>query len=305
MPDPIADATALFQSQRPRLLGLAYRMLGDRAAAEDVVQEGYLRWSRIDPATLANPGAFLTRIVTRLAIDDLRARKARREVHGGPWLPEPVIDGDHEPWGLGEDISSVLMVALERLSPLERAVFLLHDIFERDFAEIAETLERTPEACRQLASRARRHVGRDQRRHALDAGEGERLAQAFLVASRRGDVDALRRMLAEDAVLVTDGGGVRPAALLPILGRERILRFYAGLARKADHRVPPRLPGRWILGGPGLVTLEADGLPQVTTLEVGVDGTITHVHVLRDPAKLRALVAGVEAGFSSPASPGP
>jgi RNA polymerase sigma-70 factor (ECF subfamily) len=264
-------------------------MLGDRAAAEDVVQDSFLRWRGVDPGTIDNPAGYLTRVVTRLSIDALRVRRRSADSYPGPWLPEPIAGADHVPMGLGEDISAALMVALERLSPLERAVFLLHDIFEGEFSEIAETLGRTPEACRQLASRARRAVAGDRRRYPLDVEEGARLVEAFFHASRQGDVAALERILTEDAVLLTDGGGIRPAALRPILGRDRIIRFCAGLARKAGFVLPKWRREERITGTPGFVTLESDGLPQVTLVEPR-DGRILAIHVIRTPLKLKAFM---------------
>ncbi|MCF8482625.1 MAG: RNA polymerase sigma factor SigJ [Rhodospirillum sp.] len=279
----------LFWSQRPRLLGLAYRMLGDRAAAEDVVQDSFIRWRDVDPDTITNPAGYLTRVVTHLSIDALRVRQRLVPSYPGPWLPEPIGEADHGPMGLGEDISAALMMALERLSPLERAVFLLHDIFETEFSEIATTLGRTPEACRQLASRARRAVAGSRRRYPLDVKEGARLVEAFFLASRGGDVAALERLLTEDAVLFADGGGIRSAALRPIVGRDRVVRFCAGLARKAGFIPPEWRQEERITGTPGLVTLEADGLPQVTLVEPRV-GRIAAIYVIRNPLKLKAFL---------------
>jgi RNA polymerase sigma-70 factor (ECF subfamily) len=294
-----AGAALSFEPQRRRLTGLAYRMLGSVAEAEDAVQEAYLRWHGADRGSVADPRAFLSRTVARLCLDRLRSARARREAYVGAWLPEPWLEATRGPWGepgeedaAGEagDVSVALMTALERLSPLERAAFLLHDVFEADFAEIGRALGRTPAACRQLAARARRNLRAPRPRFALAPGEGEAIAEAFFRASRGGDLDALRRILAEDAAVVTDGGGVRNAALNPILGRERAVRLFAGLARKAGGAAPAVLRRGPINGLPGFVTVEPDGALQTTALEIR-DGLVAAVYVVRNPHKLAHVAA--------------
>jgi RNA polymerase sigma-70 factor, ECF subfamily len=282
-----------FEAHRDHLLGLAYRMLGSIAEAEDVVQEAYLRWHAADTGDVADPRAYLARVVTRLGLDHLKSARVRREHYVGPWLPEPVVDADALSAGTAseyaDDVTVALLLALERLSPLERAAFLLHDVFDLDFAEVARTLDRSEAACRQRAAGGRAHVREARPRFPVDPGDADRLAAAFLAASREGDADALRAILAEDAVLRSDGGGKRPAALAPILGRDRIVRFFAGVTRKlreAGYVLTPALAR--INGQPGVVLRDADGVVQTIALEVR-DDAIVAVDIVRNPDKLGHL----------------
>jgi RNA polymerase sigma-70 factor, ECF subfamily len=227
-----------FEAHRRALTGLAYRMLGSRAEAEDVVQDAYLRWRGADRDAVGAPRRYLGMVVTRLCLDRMKSAQARREVYVGKWLPEPVVDEplDSDIGSLTHDLSVALMLVLERLSPLERAAFLLHDVFGLNFAEVADTLGRGEAGCRQLAARARVHIEAARPRFTASREVGSRLAAAFCAASETGDTQALRRLLAEDAVLNTDGGGKRPAALNPIYGADKILRFLAGITRKSQAR---------------------------------------------------------------------
>ncbi|MQT12628.1 sigma-70 family RNA polymerase sigma factor [Segnochrobactrum spirostomi] len=287
VPPAASDAAARFEPLRRRLVGLAYRMLGSRAEAEDIVQDAYLRWHGTDREAVEDAGAFLKRVVTRLCLDRLKAARTRRETYVGPWLPEPVLAEDvlidAGPSGIAHDVGVALMLALERLSPLERAAFLLHDVFELGFDEVARILDRDPSACRQLAVRARDHVAAARPRFTVSESEGRRIADAFLAASRGGDLAALQSMLAADAVLHTDGGGKRSSALNRVFGGDKIARFFAGLARK--NRPPSAVRPATINGLPGFVTIEADGVPQTTALEIGPAG-ITAVYIVRNPDKL-------------------
>jgi RNA polymerase sigma-70 factor (ECF subfamily) len=287
------DPTGAFTAIRGELIGLAYRMTGSLAQAEDIAQETFLRWNAADQAQVEVPRAFLLKIAARLSLDHLKSARSRRETYVGPWLPEPVVE-DLEPpqqaaLSRAQDISVAFLLTLQRLSPAERAVFILHDLFETPFAEIAALLNRNEAACRKLASRARALLGEGSPRHAVSESEAKRIARAFFAASRDGDVAALRALLARDVVLHTDGGGIRPAALNPVLGVEKVGRFFAGLARKAAGRPhPPLLHLGRINSLPGYVTLEADGLPQTTALEVQ-DGRVTAIYIMRNPEKLAAL----------------
>jgi RNA polymerase sigma-70 factor, ECF subfamily len=228
-------------------------------------------------------------VVTRLCLDRMKSAQARREVYVGQWLPEPVVD---EPLdsditnSLTHDLSVALM--LERLSPLERAAFLLHDVFGLKFAEVAETLGREEAACRQLAARARGHIEAGRPRFAASREVGSRLAAAFRVASESGDAQALRRLLAEDAVLYTDGGGKRPAALNPIYGADRILRFFAGIARKNPALSAIQARAATINGLAGFVLREQDGSLGTMALEHH-DDRIVAIYVTRNPDKLRRV----------------
>lgn len=282
----IQAAAGTFEPHRRRLEGLAYRMLGSVSDAEDIVQDAYLRWHAADRSQVVDVRAFLSKTVARLCLDHLKSARHRREAYVGTWLPEPLLGEAPDPAeSLVEDLSIALLLALERLSPLERAAFLLHDVFDLEFAEIAEALDRNEAACRQLAARARRHVQAARPRFAVPREEGERLAAAFLAASRDGDIAALRRLLAEDAIAFTDGGGRRPAALRPICGRARLLRFYAGLARKAGSHRPAVVYRGPINGLAGYITLQADGILQSTALDIR-DGAIVAIYVVRNPEKL-------------------
>lgn len=286
-------AVDTFEAHRDHLLGLAYRMLGSIAEAEDIVQEAYLRWHEAETDDVADPRAYLARVVTRLGLDHLKSARVRREHYVGPWLPEPVVDADSMSAGTAseysDDVTVALLLALERLSPLERAAFLLHDVFDQDFSEVARTLNRSEAACRQLAARGRAHVREARPRFPVDPESADRLAAAFLAASREGDADALSALLAEDAVLRSDGGGKRHAALAPILGRDRIVRFFAGVTRKLRESgyVLTPIPAR-INGQPGVVLRDADGIVQTMALEIR-DGTIVAIDIVRNPDKLGHL----------------
>jgi RNA polymerase sigma-70 factor, ECF subfamily len=283
------DEVQSFESHRSALTGLAYRMLGSRAEAEDVVQDAYLRWHEADHAAIEEPRRYLGTVVTRLCLDLMKSAKARREVYVGQWLPEPVVDEalDAETAGeLAQDLSVALMLVLERLSPLERASFLLHDVFGLDFAEVGRALDRGEAACRQLAARARAHIEEGRPRFPASQEEGRRLAAAFAVAVQSGDTARLMKLLAEDAVLYTDGGGKRVAALNPIYGAEKILRFIAGIARKNSALPGIQLCAAIVNGLPGFVLREADG-PIETVAFDHRDGGITAIYVVRNPEKLR------------------
>lgn len=279
-PDPGTDA---FEAERPRLLRLAYRMLGSVAEAEDVVQNAWLRWHGAGRERVQVPGAFLSRIVTRLCLDAMKSARAQRETYIGAWLPDPLVEAAEA--SDGDDLTLTLMLALERLSPLERAAFLLHDVFGVPLEEVATTLDRDAAAVRQLAVRARRHVRADRPRYPVPPEEGDRLAQAFFTASRSGDVGTLRAMLSDNVRLRSDGGGKVLAFLNPIEGIERILRLFTGLARKYDGRPARYLTGMRVDGLPGFASLEPGGLLQVTALAYE-EGRISDIYVTRNPDKL-------------------
>lgn len=286
MMPPKADAATAFDPLRPRLVRIAYRMLGSVADAEDVVQEAFIRWHAIDRDAVREPEAFLRRVVTRLCLDVLKSAQRKREVYVGPWLPEPVVEDEEEI----DDVTLPLMMALERLSPLERAAFLLHDVFGVSFEEVAETIGRDPAACRQLSSRARTHVRAARPRFAVPREQGLELAQAFFAASRGGDLNRLQSLLAADATFHSDGGGKRPAALRVLTGVDDIMKVHTALAR-AFALYPSRLLRYGLINGlPGFVTMEADGVPQTTAFEIA-DGKIAAIYVMRNPDKLRHLGA--------------
>jgi RNA polymerase sigma-70 factor, ECF subfamily len=280
-------ADAIFEARRPAMTGLAYRMLGSRAEAEDVVQDAWLRWRKVDVAEVEEPGAYLNRVVARLAMDRLKSARARREVYVGEWLPEPVVELDFEAGG-DADLSVAFLLALERLTPLERAAFLLHDVFDTPFAEVAAALGRTETACRQLASRAREHVRRDRPRYTPSVDEERRLTTAFLQAVMTGDEVALRDLLAEDVVMHADGGGVVSANLNPVKGVGKAIALITGVQRKWPPPEGTVVRLARINGQAGLV-LSADGVVfQTVGLEIE-GGRIAAVYTVRNPEKLRGL----------------
>lgn len=282
------EDAARFEAHRRKLTGLAYRMLGSRAEAEDAVQDAFLRWHAADRASIQNPEAWLSTVVTRLCLDRLKSARAHREIYVGQWLPEPVVDETFEegPDDLANDISTALMLVLERLSPLERASFILHDVFGLDFAEVARALGRNEAACRQLASRARSHIEKDRPRFTATRQEARQIADAFQAAVEAGDPQGFARLLASDAVLHTDGGGKRAAALNPIFGADKILRFFAGIMRKEAPLMNAAMRPAMINGLPGLVLRESDGSIDTISFEHR-QGRITAIYIIRNPDKLR------------------
>jgi RNA polymerase sigma-70 factor (ECF subfamily) len=280
-----AGAVESFDPLRPRLIRVAYRMLGSLADAEDAVQETFLRWLRTDRTTVREPEAFLRRVVTRIAIDQLKSARSRREVYVGPWLPEPIVEPEEAEI---DDVTLPLMMALERLSPLERAAFLLHDIFGVPFDEVAETIGRDAAACRQLARRARDHVRASRPRFPVSREQGMEIAAAFFAASRSGDMKTLRTLLADEVAVEADGGGKRPAVTVPIHGIESVMTLHRGLARFFAKGGSQILCYGLVNGLPGFVTREADGMLQTTALEIDGD-RIRHIYIVRNPDKLERL----------------
>ncbi len=282
--DPLAP-------HRGRLLGLAYRMLGSRSDAEDVVQDAYLRFTGAQ--NVHNPEAFLVTIVTRLCLDRLKSAKAQREIYVGPWLPEPVFDAEglsaDAATELADDLSFALLLALDRLSPMERAAFLLHDVFDTPFSEVAAMLDCTEAACRQLASRARRAVRDERPAPTATPDSHARLLKAFSDAVASGNVRQLAELLREDAVALTDGGGRKFAARNPIIGADKVARFFIGLAGKTagqDVRIEPA-----VINGAVGALLYLDGELDLT-LSMAVDGEkIAAIYIVRNPDKLRHLPA--------------
>lgn len=280
-----ADA---FEACRPRLLGIAYGLLGELTEAEDVVQDAWLRWDQADGDAVRNPEAFLVTVTTRLALDRLRSARARREVYVGPWLPEPLVTEIETPETKAieaERLSLALLAALERLNPLERAVLVLRDVFDLEYAEIADILERTPANVRQIAKRARDHAGDSTRRQPVDEEERQRLADAFLLAAVAGDVEQIRELLAADAILYTDGGGVVTAARKPIYGADKIARFMVGVQRKDAYPGDPVFTRVLVNGDPGVrMDSEADGFLSIAAVEVA-EGAIQSIRFFNNPER--------------------
>ncbi len=281
------DVAAELARHRDFLIGVAYRLLGSVQAAEDVVQDAFFRAERADTEEIAEPRAWLTRVVTRLALDELRSARVRRERYVGPWLPEPLvapIDAEADPADrvtLDEQLSLAFVAVLETLSPAERAVYVLHEAFGVPLSEVAEIVGRTPEACRQLASRARRHVRDRAPRFDADPDEQARLVEAFKAASEQGDLEALAVLLDEDVVLRADGGGVVAAARRPITGRRQVVQVLTAGLRNA-----PGAAIRVILvnGEPGLL-VRFDGRVVVVAFVVTA-GRIAHIDLVANPEKL-------------------
>lgn len=282
-------ALARFEDARPRLFGIAYRMMGTVAEAEDLVQEAWIRWQGADNAAVREPAAFLATTVTRLALTELDSARARRERYVGPWLPEPV-DTSADP-ALGaeraEALSFAMLLLLERLSPPERAAYVLREAFDYPYRRIAEVLETSEANARQLASRARAHLDRARTASVTDA-ERERLLTAFVAAAQQGDLERLESVLAEDIVALSDGGGVVLAARKPVTGRENVARFLLGVLEKfaadAVHAPHP------YNGDIAFVSLR-DGEPfAVWTVDVGADGIRGFYNVM-NPAKLSRIEA--------------
>ncbi|HET7454004.1 MAG TPA: RNA polymerase sigma factor SigJ [Solirubrobacterales bacterium] len=277
-----------FAACRPRLLGIAYGLLGELTEAEDVVQDAWLRWNGADAAAIRNPEAFLVKVTTRLALDRLRSARARREVYVGPWLPEPLVTDPETPESQAieaERLSLALLGALERLNPAERAVLVLRDVFDLEYAEIADVLEKTPANVRQIAKRAREHAGDPTRRRPVSGEERERLANAFLTAAVSGDVEGIRSLLAADAIMYTDGGGGVTAARKPIYGADKIARFMVGVQRKSQFPDDPVYTPVLVNGDPGVrMDSAGEGFLSIVAIEVG-DGAVQGVRFFNNPER--------------------
>jgi RNA polymerase sigma-70 factor (ECF subfamily) len=279
-----------FERHRSLLFSIAYRMLGSVADAEDVVQEAYLRWQQAPEAEVRSPRSYLSAVVTRLSIDWLRSARARREEYVGPWLPEPLVSERAEEVAvldeLSESLSIAFLVVLESLNPVERAVFLLREVFDYDYEEISRILGKSEDNCRQIAHRARQSVAARRPRFERSPEQEERLSRQFLEACMSGDMEGLISLLSEDVTLWSDGGGKVAAAPYPIYGPERVARFLLGVLRT----VPPAFSARpaQVNGPPGVVGY-VDGSPTgVVALDV-VDGRLHGVRIVVNPDKLRGI----------------
>jgi RNA polymerase sigma-70 factor (ECF subfamily) len=275
-----------FSDLRPRLVRLAYRMLGSVADAEDVVQDAYMRWLATDREAVREPPALLRTIVTRLSLNALKSARRRRETYIGPWLPEPIFEPEGE--DSADDITLPLMMALERLLPLERAAFLLHDVFAMNFDAVAEAIGREAATCRKLASRARDHIHAARPRFPVPKEQGLKIAAAFFTASGSGEMQALRALLADDVVAMADDGGKVSASPLPLIGLEEVLARHAALARDFAETPSRLIRYAFIDGLPGFVTVEAGWIMQTTALQIE-DGRILAIYVTRNPDKLRRV----------------
>lgn len=284
--DPTAIANA-FAAERTRLLGIAYRMLGSRADAEDVLQDAWLRWSESDSTDVRSTQAWLTTIVTRLSIDRLRSAKAQREVYIGPWLPEPLADIDpvtpESKAELASELSLAFLNLLERLGPEERAAFVLHDAFDCDYDDIAEVLGKSPAACRQLVHRARERIVADRQRFQVDEQTRRRMLERFIEVANAGDLPAMKALFATDARLVTDGGGKAAAVRRILHGAERIALLFKMIFRRSGQGVERRIVR--VNGELGLATSFRGRLHSVTTIDTDGQRIYTYYSVA-NPDKL-------------------
>jgi len=281
----------VFASARPMLFSIAYRMLGSVMDAEDLVQDAYLRWQEAPETDVRSPRAYLTTIITRLAINQLRAARTKRETYVGPWLPEPLVTEDTpDTVELAESLSMAFLLLLERLSPIERAAFLLHEVFEFEYAEIARIVDKTEANCRQLVARARKRVGAPRARFQADPAQARLLTQRFTEASVAGDLDGLLGLLAEDITLWADGGGkAEGAALKPVRGATPVARFVLGIMRRV---VPAGTTLRRveINGQPGFIAYVSGRALSALIFDIR-DGRIHTIYAIGNPDKLHTLPA--------------
>jgi RNA polymerase sigma-70 factor (TIGR02957 family) len=280
------SATDAFVTHRNLLFTVAYEMLSSAADAEDVLQETWLRWSEVDLDQVRDERAYLVRITTRLSLNRLRTMARRRETYVGPWLPEPLLTAPDvaDDIELAESVSTAMLLVLETLSPTERAVFVLREVFDLPYDEIAAAVEKSPTAVRQIAHRARAHAESRRPRSTVSAAERDAVLNRFAAAAMTGDIQGLMDVLAPDIVLLTDGGGVKKAALRPIHGRDKVIRFLAAVGSggggKADVIV---------LNGAPALRLWIDGEVDTVASMVVDGGLVTALYVVRNPEKLRAL----------------
>jgi RNA polymerase sigma-70 factor, ECF subfamily len=282
------DPLAAFERERGRLFGIAYRMLGSVSEAEDVLQDAWLRWHGVEHGTVENPSAYLVRLVTRLCIDTLGAARNRLTEYVGPWLPEPLVkteerEGPAALQELADDLSTAFLLMLERLTPVERAVFLLRESFDFSYREIAEIVGKSEENCRQIDHRARKRLAEGRRPAKADPAERDRLLGGFMAALKEGDLDGMVKLLARDATLYSDGGGKVRAALKPVPGGESVARFLLNIWRQA----PPGWEMRTaqVNSRPGLLNLVGGHLFSVVSFEVE-EGLIREIYIVLNPDKL-------------------
>lgn len=279
------SATNSFVAHRNLLFTVAYEMLGSAADAEDVLQDTWLRWNDVDHAAVREPRAYLVRIATRLSLNKIRSVARRRETYVGPWLPEPLVTSPDvaDDVMLADSVSTAMLLVLETLSPVERAVFVLREVFQLSYDEIGESVDKSPAAVRQIAKRARDHVAERRPRDTTDPGRQQEVSAKFLTAARTGDLQGLMNVLSPDVVLLTDGGGVRKAALRPIVGVEKVLRFLQSV-------YPENTTAEQLLvnGAPGL-RFTVDGETDVIATARVEDGLVTGIYLVRNPQKLHRL----------------
>jgi RNA polymerase sigma-70 factor (ECF subfamily) len=288
-----ASAVDTFDGQRRLLFGIAYRMLGSVQDAEDMVQETYLRWQQAPAGDVRNAKAYLSTIVTRLCIDQLRSARTQRETYIGPWLPEPLISEEtldmDEGLARADSLSMAFLVLLERLNPVERAAFLLRDVFDYEYAEIARVVDKTEANCRQMVRRARGRVAEQRQRFEATPEQLASLTRRFLAAAADGDLDGLVALLADDVTLWSDGGGKVAAALNPVYGPAKVARFFVGLGRKLPEHFRTRMAR--VNGGPGVIIYDREQPYAVICPQI-VEGQVTAFRIVTNPDKLRRVPAG-------------
>jgi RNA polymerase sigma-70 factor, ECF subfamily len=285
-----ANGAAAFEAARPKLMAIAYRMLGSVVEAEDVVGDVAERWAATDQAAVRVPEAWLVTVTSRRALDVLRSARLQRESYPGVWLPEPIATGEDAGAGLErtETLTMGFLLLLERLTPIERAVFVLHDVLDYDHEDVAESLGRTPAACRQALHRARKQVAVPKQRSDADREQAARVAERFMAAGLTGDVDALLATLAPDVVLTSDGGGVVRAAVRPVVGSDRVGRFVDNLMRRLFEG-DPSVEACELNGSPGGIIRAGDNW---LAYAIESDGDhVTAIRVVLNPAKLHHLIA--------------
>jgi RNA polymerase sigma-70 factor (ECF subfamily) len=287
----------VFEANRELLFAVAYRMLGTVADAEDTVQDAWLRWTAAPRSDIAEPRAYLARTVTHVALNKLRSVRARREAYVGSWLPEPLLTTGRDTADraeLAESVSLAMLVVLESLTPEERAVFVLHEVFGFPHAEIASAIGHSDASVRQLMHRAREHVQARRPRFDVDAGRQREVTERFLAAAAGGDIDQLMTVLAPDVTLISDGGGKARAPVRPIVGAAKVARFVAAISAQPYMGIDPSdmtVEVTEINGGPGtLITMGGKPITAVTTVVAG--GRITAIQLVANPDKLRAITAG-------------
>jgi len=281
------DGVSVFESIRPRLFGIAYRMLGSAAEAEDIVQDAWLRWQGTDRSAVVDPPAFLATATTRLAITFAQSARSRRETYIGPWLPEPVDTSGDPRLGAerAEGLEFAVLLLLEKLSPTERAAYVLREAFDYSYDQIAHIIRSTEANARQLVTRARKHIS-DGRRKSVSPSEQQRLLNAFIVASQKGDLPALEKLFASDVVSYADGGGAVHVARLPISGRERVAHYYASVGSFMGGGVTIE----WIEtnGQAGALVLRNGAAIGLATVEASEEGIFRILLIMR-PSKLVAI----------------
>ncbi|MEO0793623.1 MAG: RNA polymerase sigma factor SigJ [Verrucomicrobiota bacterium] len=291
------DATELFESHRRLLTSVAYRLLGSVSEAEDAVQDTFLRWNKVDPAQIQSPKSWLVKTCSRIALDTLRSVRVQRTEYIGPWLPEPFLEdkqrSPRDAQQIDESISMALLHALERLSPSERGSFILHDVFDYSFSEVSDILNKSPESCRKLASRARAHIQEGKPRFSVSASDHQHLLTGFLQAARAGEFERLRSLLSPTVELHSDGGGKALAARRIVQSDELVTKFFVRvMGRNQGSGKSLSIREQWFNGAPGLIILENQTI--VTALCFAVDQDtpkVAKIFAIRNPDKLRSLVS--------------